>query len=133
MLLGQLALPELLAHLKNYPDYDADYQVDVDSLTPVLNFNKEITISVIIGTWCPDCHREVPRLAKVIDAINGKQVTVEYIGVDKQKTDPDNISAQFDFERIPTVIVQDGTQELGRIIEQPQQSLEKDLVAILTQ
>ncbi|RLV59010.1 thioredoxin [Parashewanella curva] len=133
MLLGQLALPDLLEHLKNYPDYDADYQVDVDSLTSVLHFNKEITISVIIGTWCPDCHREIPRLAKVIDAIKGKNITVEYIGVDKQKTDPENISAQYQFERIPTIILHHDQQELGRIIEKPQQSLEKDLVEILTQ
>jgi len=56
---------------------------------------------------------------------------VRYIGVDRQKKDPEGLAAQYDFQRIPTFIVLQDGKEIGRIVERPEVSLEQDLAKIL--
>ncbi|MFQ6371892.1 thioredoxin family protein [Shewanella sp. YIC-542] len=109
----------------------ASYQVDTAAIAPLKKITKATEIVVIIGTWCPDCHRETPRFIKIMEAVNNPNITVKFIGVDRKKQDPAGLAAHYQFQRIPTfMVIQDG-QEIGRIVERPTISLEKDLANIL--
>ncbi|MCL1050135.1 thioredoxin family protein [Shewanella abyssi] len=108
-----------------------DYKVDQASITQLQAVTEPTEITVIIGTWCPDCHRETPRFIRIIEALNNPNITVTYIGVDRAKEDPQGLAAKFDFSRIPTFIVEQKGAEIGRIIEKPEVTLEKDLAKIL--
>ena len=90
----------------------------------------------ITDTWCPDCHREVAHFIRIIEALklNNKHnphIQVTYLGVDRTKHDPEGLTKDYQFSQIPTFIVSQAGKELGRIVESPSQSLEKDLVNIL--
>lgn len=108
-----------------------EYQVDTAAITPLKNLKEATEIVVIIGTWCGDCHRETPRLMRIMEEVNNPNIKVTYIGVDRAKSDPEGLAAQYEFTRIPTIIVSQNGEELGRIIERPETSLEIDLAKIL--
>lgn len=130
ILTGAVATQTML-ELDDFSQGYQEYQVDTAAITPLKNIKELTEIVVIIGTWCGDCHRETPRLIRILEEVNNPNIKVTYIGVDRAKSDPEGLAAQYEFTRIPTIIVSQNGEELGRIIERPETSLEIDLAKIL--
>jgi hypothetical protein len=85
----------------NYKEYEFDKAI-VDQLKK--NKITSYQITILLGTWCSDSQREVPKLMKILDAI----------------------------KKVPTIVVEKYGKEIGRIIETPQSgSLERDLLDII--
>ncbi|WP_076415991.1 thioredoxin family protein [Shewanella sp. UCD-KL12] len=131
ILTGAVEAQTLVTELDDFTEGYKEYQVDTAAITPLKSLKEPTEIIVIIGTWCPDCHRETPRFIRIIEEINNPNITVTYIGVDRQKADSEGLAAQYEFTRIPTFIVKQKGEEIGRIIERPEVSLEVDLAKIL--
>lgn len=129
ILTGLLQMSDL-AQQPNYGELMQAYQPDAEIIAKLKQIDTPTEIIVIMATWCPDCHRETPRMAKVLAEVNNPNISVKYIGVDRQKQDADGLSAQYEFKRIPTFIVQQDGKELGRIVESTKVSSEADLLAI---
>ena len=92
---------------------------------------KKIKITIIMGTWCGDSRREVPRFYKIIDNLNFDENKITVINVNR-KMEAKGIDVQsLEISRIPTFIFCINNKELGRIIETPKKSLEKDLMGII--
>jgi thiol-disulfide isomerase/thioredoxin len=128
---GELVPQELLDTLTVFNESFQTYTVDKMVLKSLKNLTQETEITTIVGTWCPDCFREVSRLIKVLAHLDNPKIKARYIGVDRNKLDDAGLAAQFDFSRIPTIIVRQKGQEIGRIVESPSLSLEQDLLKIL--
>ena len=110
---------------KGYNDYQ------VDSLTLDSINNKDFTMTIVMGTWCPDSRREVPRMLKILDKMQIPDSNVSIICVDHdKKAGKENISS-LNIQRIPTFIVYINGKEKGRIVEHPKKNLERDLMDIL--
>lgn len=92
---------------------------------------SQVTIKIVLGTWCPDSRREVPRFLKISDIINFPSDKITYIGVDNTKLSPIGEYESLAIERVPTFIIYRNNIEAGRIIETPVSSLEQDMVNIL--
>jgi len=131
ILTGVIQPQTLASELPGYADGFANYSVDTNAIAALKAIKTPTKISVIIGTWCPDCHRETPHFMRIIEAAANPNIEVEYIGVDRNKQDPEGLAAKYAFSRIPTFIVQQQGKEMGRIVERPTVSLEIDLVEIL--
>ncbi|MDR8522117.1 thioredoxin family protein [Shewanella fidelis] len=114
-----------------FNDEYANYKSDADVVAQLQQVDTPTDITVIIGTWCPDCHRETPRFIRIIEQINNPNIKVTYIGVDRAKQDPEGLAANYEFTRIPTFIIEQDSKEIGRIVERPEVSLEADLAKIL--
>ncbi|SHI04395.1 thioredoxin family protein [Ferrimonas marina] len=130
ILTGELGFDDL----RQQPGYDdnfASYQPDATLVAALQKITTPTELVVIVGTWCPDCHRETPRLAKILEQANNPHISVKYIGIDRSRTDPEGLAAAYDFQRIPTVLVHQGGEEVGRIVESPEVTLEHDLFKIL--
>ncbi|ADN77753.1 conserved hypothetical protein [Ferrimonas balearica DSM 9799] len=131
ILTGLLGFEEL----RQQPGYEANfdaYQADAALVAKLAAIDTPTELVVIVGTWCPDCHRETPRLAKILAEANNPNLSVKYIGIDRSRTDPEGLAAQYDFQRIPTVLVFQEGEEQGRIVERPtSETLEQDLMNIL--
>ncbi len=84
-----------------------------------------------MGTWCSDSRREVPRFYKILDELNYPEEKVELINVDRNKVGIENSVDSLNIELVPTFIIYSKGEEIGRIIETPKESLEKDLAKIL--
>ncbi|MFN8239680.1 MAG: thioredoxin family protein [Bacteroidales bacterium] len=91
-----------------------------------------LTIKIVLGTWCPDSRREVPRFFRVLDAVNFPSDKIELVGVDNSKFSPIENYQSLNIIRVPTFIFYKNNVEVGRIIENPSTSLEQDMVNILT-
>ena len=137
MLLGHCSRSCLLEspykewYLKNYNEYIVD-SATAQQLHPLL-INK--TIVVFMGTWCGDSRREVPRLIKLLDHCAFPKSALKLVMVDYRdgayKQSPQHEEKGKNIFRVPTILVYAGNKELGRIIEFPKESLEKDVLAIL--
>ncbi len=106
---------------------------EVDSVTTQKMAGKldSVDITVVMGTWCSDSRREVPRFFKILDSIKYPQNKITIITVGRNLKGMSDETDSLDIERIPTIIFYKDGKELGRIVESPKVSLEKDMLKIL--
>jgi thiol-disulfide isomerase/thioredoxin len=116
-------------YIKGYDEYQPDNEV-VKKLHE--GGIDNIKIKIILGTWCPDSRRNVPRFIRVLDSWKFPVSRVNFIGVDNAKLSPVAEYDSLNIQRVPTFIIYRNNIEAGRIIENPVTSLEQDLVNILT-
>ncbi len=95
----------------------------------VSNRNGPVTVKIVFGSWCSDSQAGVPVVLRLLDAVPA--VTTELLAVDREKKDPEGQAATLGIQRVPTVIVEQGGREIGRIVEFPKTSWRDDLLAIL--
>jgi thiol-disulfide isomerase/thioredoxin len=111
--------------------YD-DYQFNTEAVNQLIDKDKSgISIKVIMGTWCPDSRREIPRLMRILDIWQFPASNLTFIGVDDAKNSPVAEYNKLDIQKVPTIIIYKNNVEAGRIIEIPVTSLEQDMVKIL--
>ena len=84
------------------------------------------------GTWCGDSKRETPRFYKVMEAadFNFKK-NFKLVAVNRGKKTPDNLQEGKNIIRVPTFIFYKKGKEIGRYVEYPRESMEKDFLKIL--
>jgi thiol-disulfide isomerase/thioredoxin len=92
---------------------------------------ENIHITMVIGTWCSDSRREVPRFLKVLDSLYFPSNKINLIAVDRDKKDLSGEVDSLSIELIPTFIFYRAGKELGRIAEVPVETLEKDFNKIV--
>ncbi len=95
--------------------------------------NKEISVLIVSGTWCGDTRREVPRFMKLAELTGIESDSVRHLGVDLNRVAPVGNYEELNILRIPTFIIYRNNVEIGRIIEYPEESLERDLLKILSE
>lgn len=113
---------------KNFESYEFD-KATIEKLKPLL---KDVTIKTFMGTWCGDSKRETPRLYKILDAVNFNYDNFTLITVSRQKNTPSGFEKGFNIIRVPTIIFYKKGKEMGRFVEFAQESLEKDMLAIVS-
>jgi len=109
-----------------------EYSVDIKTLENIKNNLDGISIKAFMGTWCGDSRREVPRFYKLLDKLDFKSKNFQMIALDRSKQTPDNLQEGFDINYVPTFIFYKNNKEIGRIVESPIESLEKDFLTIIT-
>lgn len=113
------------------PEYEK-YMPDEGLVHKIAATNvSDVSVLIVLGSWCPDSHREVPRFNKIIDECGLQRIKITYLGVDMNKIAPIGDYEKLDIKRVPTFIVYRNNIETGRIIEYPVTSLEGDLLEIL--
>jgi thiol-disulfide isomerase/thioredoxin len=113
---------------ENYTNYQVDESL-LDTLKTKIGDNLEIV--VYLGTWCSDSENNVPKFMKIIDAL-GQDVPVKYFNV-KRKPNK-NVKYYYKglkVEYVPTFIFYRDGKEIGRIVENPQNSLIEDFLEII--
>ncbi len=120
----------------------ASYQPSPDVVEALAALDRDLRIVCVLGTWCSDSRREVPRFWKVMEACGLPPASLQLLAVGRAD-DPaaaaweqtrgltPGYRARYDVALVPTFIVYEGGLELGRIVETPAVSLEADLAAIL--
>jgi len=123
------------------PEY-ADYEPSPDLVRALSYSRRDVTITCVLGTWCSDSRREVPRFWKLLDLIDVPDLELVMLAVGRTDApeaavwlDDNGVAPgyreRFAIEFVPTFIVTEDGVEIGRIIETPEISLEADLAAIL--
>jgi len=110
-----------------------------DSYVPDAELIRELRLAipgrravVYFGSWCDDSKNHVPVILKIIDSLDAPGFQVDFMEVEKKPAHdqeyyvPDQL-----VEKIPTFIFFIGDSEIGRIIENPKESVLKDMLGIL--
>ena len=130
-LIGPVSRERLFAVKPTYQRAAKEYAPEAAAVEALRNVSKPTEFRVFFGTWCHACKHSVPPLIGTLDRAGNERFTVRYIGVDEELTDPaEEITASY-ISITPTIVVLQEGREIGRIEDEPVDSLEADLVAIL--
>ena len=113
---------------QNYSDYNLDKET-LNKLKPLF---EDIEITVFMGTWCSDSRKEIPVFFKLIDKLKINENSIELIGMTLEKTTPDSLELDQNLINVPTFIFKKDGKEINRIVEFPLETIEKDILEILT-
>jgi thiol-disulfide isomerase/thioredoxin len=118
-------------YAKNFSAYEPNIQV----LAALKKTNPaKYTMKIFFGTWCGDSKRELPKMTKVLEKLSFPQKNITLIGVDDStevyKQSPQRQEAGMNIFRVPTFIVYENGKEVGRIVEYPTETMERDLLKI---
>ena len=125
---GSIEIEELFSE---YSIFKTGHDNYVPSDLSVLNYD-DISIVIFFGTWCHDSKRELPKALKIFNEIGINDENIELIAVGLDKKEPQGRAAKLKLMYTPTLIFFRGSQEIGRIIEKPVISLEKDIALIIS-
>ena len=131
VLTGPITVEQLLDLPGWFGEEFLSYQPDPQYLTQIPAEAEGVTIVCVLGTWCPDSRREVPRMLRLLQVTHIAPERMQMIGVDRNKQSPGGEAAPYGVDRVPTFILYRDGKELGRIVETPFASLEKDMLGIL--
>ena len=132
-LLGPIEWDELEQLSGWQEEYDAS-EPDQAALEKLGSAIERYRIVTVLGSWCHDSRREVPRLVKVLDRLETPVFSHEMIGVDRTRRIDDSEVASFaGIERtvdlVATIVVFDSAGiELGRVVETAEKPIEELLV-----
>jgi thiol-disulfide isomerase/thioredoxin len=114
------------------PEYE-NYIIDEEALKSISPETiQELEIFMVLGTWCSDSQREVPRIYKILEYLEYNFEHSTIIAVNRNKDAEDTVVKRLNIELVPTFIFYRDGAEIGRIIETPSESLEKDLFKIIS-
>jgi thiol-disulfide isomerase/thioredoxin len=116
--------------------YDPEYKAYTPEISVLDNIKiaqagKQITIKIVMGSWCGDSQEQVPRFLKILDVLSFPDTSVTLICVDRTKKSLNGETDNLNIQLIPTFIIYTDGKEIGRIVETPKETLEKDLLTII--
>jgi len=106
---------------------------EIDSTT-TLSFKDKldnIRITIVMGTWCSDSRRVVPKFLRVLDYLKFPKDSTSIIAVGRNRKGRANETDEMKIELVPTIIFYRNSLEIGRIVESPKETIEKDILKIL--
>ena len=106
-----------------------------------------LKVLAIGADWCPDCNINVPRMIKVVEALDKNKVDFQILyGVmvnalrksgditwHKKHSPPEAVEPKFNLEKIPTFFFFIDGKYIGRVVERPTKfpTLEEELLNVL--
>ncbi len=108
------------------------YSANQSALGQLKSALENVEITIFMGTWCEDSRIQIPALLNILVAIQYDQSKINLIAVSEDKDTPEGLEEGYDINYVPTIILYENGEELGRIVEYPVESLEADLLAIAT-
>jgi len=124
---------KILATGQEWKDNYMNYRVDESFLdTLKAKIGDDLKIDVYLGTWCSDSLNNVPKFIKIIEAVGADNFPVNYYNVNrKPSSDVKYYVEDLKVERVPTFIFYRDGKEIGRIVENPKNTLIEDFLEII--
>lgn len=108
------------------------YQPDEKIIKKIKKNLKGVSVLCFMGTWCGDSKRETPRFYKIMEAANFDfKKNFQLVAVNRSKRTPDNLQEGKNIIRVPTFIFYKKGEEIGRYVEYPRETMEKDILKIV--
>ena len=113
----------------------ASYTPDAKTVEALASSMGSVDVEVYLGTWCSDSTRDVPRLERILDEAGLPPERLEMVALSDHpgefKTSPGGKERLRRIHRTPTIVVSRDGHEIGRIVQNSRESLEKDLLTIV--
>lgn len=133
ILVGKISYAQMTQYSAAWFDKEYDlYKVNAERLAQIKPFLKDKRVVLLMGTWCEDSQREVPGMMKILNAAGYNTTEMEIIAVDEDKKTVEGLEKKYALTYIPALIFFDGEKEVNRIVEFPINTLEQDMLDILS-
>lgn len=133
ILVGRISYAQMTQYSKAWFDKEYDfYRINIELLEKIKPLLKDKRVVLIMGTWCEDSQREVPGMMKILNQAGYNTAEMEIIAIDEDKRTKEGLEKVYDLAYIPALIFFDGEKEMNRIVEFPINSLEQDILDILS-
>jgi hypothetical protein len=113
---------------KLFDEYYRIYEPDQKVLDQLKLKKEGIEILIVLGTWCSDSQQQVPKFFKILDKIKFSRKDVQMICINSNKVAGEVDIINYNIQKVPTFIIYFKGREIGRIVETPFTTLEKDLL-----
>jgi hypothetical protein len=111
--------------------YDA-YTPDATLIESLKSKASELKASVYFGYWCDDSKKNVPVFLKILDTLNMPEFKVDFYEVDKKATAGQKYFVEdMLIEKVPTFIFYVNDFEMGRIVENPLNTILQDIMLMV--
>jgi dipeptidyl aminopeptidase/acylaminoacyl peptidase/thiol-disulfide isomerase/thioredoxin len=143
VLLGEVTREDIAAHLPDWNEEYFTYEPDPRLKADLDRYLKGVQIKCVIGTWCPDCRREIPRLWRILEEVGYPVSSVKMYAVASSRFTKDmpipadainwsdTIKKYYKVDSVATIMFMRNGVELGRIVESPDITLEEDMLSIV--
>jgi thiol-disulfide isomerase/thioredoxin len=108
-----------------------EFTTDKQLISEISKHIHQLTIKVFMGTWCEDSRREMPKFYKILDETKFDFNFLQLICVDRSKKHED-LEKDLNIFRVPTIIFYKNNKEIGRFVEYPRETFEKDILKIVS-
>jgi len=142
-LVGEVTRADIVAGFPAWNDSAAAYAPEPEAVARLAAVSRPVEVVCVLGTWCGDSRREVPRFWKVLEGAANPNLRLRMFAVGRKDDAaalaksaavgaPRDIRAAWGVTLVPTFIFRAGDgAELGRIIETPTGTLEGDAAGIV--
>jgi dipeptidyl aminopeptidase/acylaminoacyl peptidase/thiol-disulfide isomerase/thioredoxin len=143
VLFGDVTREDIAAHLPGWNEEYFTYEPDQRLKADLARYLKDVQVKCVIGTWCSDCRREIPRLWRVLEEVGYPVSSVKMYAVASSRFTrdmpipadvlnwSDTIKKFYKVDSVATIIFTRNGVELGRIVESPEITLEEDMLNIV--
>ena len=135
ILIGAVSLIQLEYFSESWLNEEKEfYKTDVEKIKKLQPLLEDKKVKLYMGTWCEDSQREVPGMIKILEESGYPVADLNIIALDENKFTPEGLEKKDEVFYVPTLIFFDkDNQEMNRIVEFPIESLEADMLKILTE
>jgi len=132
VLTGEVTREQVEEAAPDWVEAEVDAQPDPAAARALTAVPRGARVTVYLGTWCSDSKRELARLWRALDETGGAgPFALRYVAVARSKQEPAALLTGSGLEYVPTFVVERDGREVGRIVEQSPQGIERDLLALL--
>lgn len=107
------------------------YQPNADWIKYISYYRDSFKVVAFVGTWCQDTKKLLPEFYRVMIGASYPLNTLVVYGIDEQLHGLGEEAKMFHIKTTPTFIFLHNGQEIGRIGDKIQRSMEADIVSIL--
>ena len=131
-LLGEVTREQIEIAEPGWVGAQVEAEVDSEAAMALAHVDPEATLTIYLGTWCDDSKNELARFWRAIDEAGLFDVEVRYLAVDRGDKRPPELARDLALHWVPTFIVERDGTEVGRVVESAANSIERDLLALLS-
>ena len=133
ILVGKVSYAQMVQYTEAWFNKEYDfYRINEERLEKIKPLLKDKRVVLIMGTWCEDSQREVPGMMKILNQAGFNTAEMEIIAIDEDKRTKEGLEKAYNLAYIPALIFFEGEKEINRIVEFPINSLEQDMLDILS-
>jgi len=108
------------------------YHPDKTSMQTIENNIHDYELVMFMGAWCPDSHREVPRVFKILEDSGYDMDKLKVYTLNTRKQSADKTEQEYGITNVPTVIFFKDGKEVNRFVERPRETIAKDFAKIVS-
>lgn len=133
ILVGKISYAQMVQYTEAWFNKEYDfYRINEERLEKIKPLLKDKRVVLIMGTWCEDSQREVPGMMKILNQAGFNIAEMEIIAIDEDKRTKEGLENAYNLAYVPVLIFFEGEKEINRIVEFPINSLEQDMLDILS-